>query len=186
MNKNEWSFEQPLRAIKHVIEDCDGAVVIAFSRYHFPTGMELKKSGEVGPLTDVRLPTIWNQVEAAMAYMKCIPLLVIAERGLRDDGLLEGKYDWNVFWTEFKAEQLRSDAFVGYLESWRRRVVEHASMRSGSGASVNGDISKMTVGELIARLSVPQLWATVSAIFGLLLSVAAAAFRAGSGKWPWQ
>ena len=186
MDKNEWSSEQPLRAIKRVIEDCDGAAVIAFSRYHFTTGSELGRGGIEQPLTDVRLPTVWNQIEAAMAYANGIPLLVIAEHGLRDDGLLEGRYDWKVYWTDFKPEQLQSDAFLGYLESWKRLVFEGRASRVQDAATGDSDISKLTIAQLFTRLSLPQVWSALSAIVGLLIGVATIAFRAGSGKWPWQ
>lgn len=186
MEKNEWSFEQPLRAIRRVIGECDGAVVIAFSRYHFPSGTERQKNETEEPLVDVRFPTVWNQIEAAMAYTRELPLLVIAEHGLRDDGLLEGRYDWKVFWTDFTPEELRSDAFRGYLESWKHAVLERAKMPSGSDIRADGDPSKMSIAQLLGRLSIPQVWAVLSALVTLLIGVATVAFRVGAGKWPWQ
>jgi hypothetical protein len=185
MGRNEWSSEQPLRAIKRVIEECEGGVVIAFCRYQFPAGVERKKDGGESPLSDVRLPTVWNQIEAAMAYTRNLPLLVIAEHGLRDDGLLEGRYDWKVFWTDFKPEHFWSKEFVGFLNSWKRLVDASAASRRQIEAAEN-DISKMSIGQLFAQLSVPQLWATLSAIVGLIIGAATVAFRAGAGKWPWS
>jgi len=122
MEKNEWTAEQPLRGIKRVIEQCHGIVVIAFRRYQFTSGVERQKDGGEKQLVDIRIPTVWNQIEAAMGYMKGLPLLVIAEQGLLEDGLLEGRYDWKVYWTDFSPEQLRSDGFVGsrVLEAARR------------------------------------------------------------------
>jgi hypothetical protein len=184
MEKNEWSSEQPLRAIKGVMEQCDGTVVIAFSRYEFPSGLERRKDGKQKSMNDVRMPTVWNQIEATMGYMRGHPLLVIAEHGLHEDGLLEGRYDWKVFWTDFSQEHLRSEAFVGFLDSWRRLVDQSIAARSK--ASIELDVSKMTIPQLFARLSVGHVWGVVSAFFGLLMGVATVAFRAGAGKWPWQ
>jgi hypothetical protein len=185
MEKNEWTAEQPLRGIKRVIEQCHGIVVIAFQRYHFPSGTERQKGGVERQLTDVRITTVWNQIEAAMGYTKGLPLLVIAEQGLLDDGLLEGRYDWKVYWTDFTPGQLGSEAFVGYLESWKQLVVERSKV--GSIPPLNdGDLSKMSILQLCGKLTVPQLWAAISAILGCLAGVASVAFRAGSGKWPWQ
>lgn len=186
MEKNEWSSEQPLRAIKRVIEECHGAAVIAFSRYHFKTGSELAKGGIEKPLAEVRMPTVWNQIEAAMAYANGIPLLVIAERGVHEDGLLEGRYDWKVYWTDFKPEDLQSDAFLGYLESWKRLVLDGAASRAQRAGGGDLDVSKLTISQLLGRLSVAQAWSALSAIIGLIISVATIAFRAGAGKWPWQ
>lgn len=185
MNKNEWSYNQPLRAIRRIIEECDGAVVIAFSCYHFPSGSEFTKSG-TKPLENLRLPTVWNQVEAAMAYTRGLPLLVIAEHGLKSEGLLENRYDWNVYWTKWEPEDLRSDKFRGWLDSWKQAVLEHAQQRSASKQDTQVDPSKLTIGQILNSLSVPQIWALCSAVAGLLLAVATAGYRLGRGIWPWQ
>lgn len=183
MKKNEWSSEQPLRAIRRVIDECEGAVIIAFTRYQFPTGMERQKDGSEKILTNVCLPTVWNQIEAAMAYTKRLPLLVVAEHGLREDGLLEGRYDWNVFWTDFSREEIDSDTFTGFLETWKRLVDEAADARSGEDIP---DLSKASVATLLGSLSVPQLWKVGSALIGLMIGIATVAYVAGSGTWPWQ
>ncbi len=183
MDKTEWSVEQPLSAIKRVIDECEGVVVVAFSRYHFASGTERKKGGGDQPLHDVRLPTVWNQIEAALGYARGLPLFVIAEDGLLESGLLEGRYDWKVCWTDFKRDWFQSKEFVGYLKSWRQLIVENAASRS-HGAEL--DIAKTSIGQVVRGLSVPQLWSALSAIVGLLIGVATIAYRTGAGKWPWQ
>jgi hypothetical protein len=184
MEKNEWTAEQPLRGIKRVIEQCQGIVVIAFERYHFPDGTERKKDGTTEVKKDARFPTVWNHIEAAMAYTRGLPLLVIAEQGLMDDGLIEGRYDWKVYWTDFTPENVRSERFIGYLESWKQLVIE-AEARSQPNQPA-ADLTKMSVIELCGRLTIPQLWAAISALFGAVVGTAAVGFRAGAGKWPWQ
>jgi hypothetical protein len=191
MERNEWTAEQPLRGIKRVIDECHGTVVIAFTRYQFSSGIERKKDGSEKPLVDTRITTVWNQIEAAMAYTRGMPLLVIAEHGLIEDGLLEGRYDWKVYWTDFAADQLRSDAFIGYLESWKRLVLAHhdeqsKSEQSNSAAACETDVTKLSLAQLCGQLTLPQLWAALSAVAGALTGVASLAFRAGAGRWPWQ
>jgi hypothetical protein len=128
---------------------------------------------------------VWNQIEAALGYAKGLPLLVIAESGLLEDGLLEGRYDWKVFWTDFTSEQLGSDRFIGFIESWKNLVLEREGIESQVGIMDN-DLSKLSIRQLLGSLTISQLWAGISALFGLLIGVASAAFRAGAGKWPWQ
>ena len=185
MNKNEWSFEQPLRAIRNVMQECDGAVVIAFYRSSFQMGTELTKAGAESPLGLVHLTTVWNQIEAGMAYIQELPLLVIAEHGLREEGLLEGKYDWRVFWTDLGAADFQSEAFLGFLASWKDAVLERATTRSPKVGEERPDFSKLTIAQLVSGLSIPQLWKVLSAVVGVLVAVATVAFRIGSGKWPW-
>lgn len=182
MGKNEWSAEQPLRAIRRVIDQCSGTVVIAFTRYEFATGRELQKDGTSKQLEEIRLPTVWNQIEAAMAYTRDIPLLVIAENGLRDDGLLEGRYDWKVFWTDFSRTQIESPEFAGYLRSWKELVTAASRRKVSDGP----DISSEPIGRLLARLTVPQLWKLATAIAALLVSAVTLGYSFGIGKWPWK
>lgn len=185
MGVNEWSYDQPLRAIRKVIAECDGIAVVAFERSSFPAGTERTKQGDKA-LAYKRMPTIWNHIEAAIGYANDLPLLVIAEHGLWEQGVFESMYDWNVYWTDFQPTDFRSERFKGWLQSWKDSVLAHAARRSHSSALTDSDISKMTIGDLLRRLTVPQLWAVVSALMGLLIAVASFSYRIGASKWPWQ
>jgi len=200
MKKNEWSSEKPLRAIRRVMNECHGAVIIAFTRYEFPAGSERARDGSSTELGPTRFPTVWNQIEAALAYGRDIPLLVICEHGLRDDGLLESKYDWEVFWTDFQPEDLRSDRFSGFMQSWKRLVDEHveASRVSPEAAKISPapvqaaaapaepDLAKLGIGELLSKIKVGQLKPLFAALAAFLSFVAGTAYRLGGGKWPWE
>ena len=188
MKKNEWSSEQPLRAIRKVMEECHGVVVIVFSRYTFPQGTERQKDGTDVPISDVHLPTVWNQIEAAMGYMRGVPLLLIAEHGIRKEGLLE-QYDWQVYWTDFDREDIASEAFAGFLASWKRLVLDHADATANAAEAIADDLSTMPLSKLVGlfgRLSAPQFWTLCSAIFAFLIAVATVSFSIGAEKWPWQ
>lgn len=185
MGKNEWSFEQPLKAVRRVIGECDGIAVIAFSRYEFKQGTEQTNSGKRA-LVDVRMPTVWNQIEAAMAYTKNLPLLVIAEHGLKTDGLLEDRYDWAIYWTDFDPRDFHSKRFAAWVGTWKNAVFEHARLRPIQDVSERLDPSNVTVGTYLRQLTVPQLWALLSAITGVLIAVATVGYLIGASKWPWQ
>jgi hypothetical protein len=186
MERNEWSSEQPLRAIRRVIYECHGAVIIAFARYEFPSGFERAKNDSSIALGETRFPTVWNQIEAALAYGLDLPLLVICEHGLKDDGLLEGKYDWKVFWTNFNPEELRSERFFGFIQSWKRLVEEHVESSKKNLLSGETDIAKLSLSKLLSLLTVPQWWALLAAISSLLGTIAYTFFKLGAGKWPFQ
>ena len=186
MKKNEWSSEQPLRAIRRVMKECHGVVVIAFTRFRFPNGTEQQKDGNENPLTDVHLPTVWNQIEASMGYTRGLPLLLIAEHGIREEGLIEGNYDWQIYWTNFEREDLSSEAFAGFLISWKKLVIKHVKSSTEKEMAELKDLSVIPVTKLLGILSVPQLWKLCSALLGLMISIATISFRLGAGKWPWQ
>src|SRR3984893_8042985 len=56
---------------------CYGAVVLAFERTRIELGVSRPGAKSEKVLKDVRLPTVWNQIEAAMAYTSGLPLLVL-------------------------------------------------------------------------------------------------------------
>lgn len=181
MNENEWSHEQPLQAIKKVIKECNGAVIIAFSRTIFKEGIELRDGGN-RELKEIALPTPWNHIEAAMAYSFDLPLLVVAENGLKPEGLIEQNYDWSVYWTDLNSQTVKSDKFKGFLLSWKKSV-ENFDTNKKKGVIEPG---KLKVGELIKSLTLAQFWKIGAAIIAFLSTIIFIAFKAGSGKLPWE
>ena len=69
-----WGFE----AANDVMTRCQGAVVLAFSRWHW--------KDESGQIT--LMPTEYNHFEGALAIAHKLPLLVIAEEGVIDRGIV--------------------------------------------------------------------------------------------------
>jgi len=183
MERNEWSAEQPLRAIRKVIDECSGAVVIAFSRYEFERGIEHVKGGDAKPLHDIHLPTVWNQIEATLAYSRGLPLFWVCETGLLEEGLME-QYDWKVFWTDFSADELGSERFAGYVGSWRKLVDEFVAAEAKNAtrvekpAAAEPDLSKIGLGKLLSMLHAGQ----AAAVVGVIGTMLAAAFKLGGGK----
>lgn len=185
MNENEWSYEQPLKAINKIIKECDGAVVIAFTRTQFKKGIEIKKDS-YNQLSDIRLPTPWNHIEAAMAYSYGLPLLVIAENGLKPEGLIEDGYDWRIYWTDLNPDVVKSDSFKGFLNSWKDAIVNKKNNKDSIISGNISDPSQLKIGTLLRSMTIPQLWKTAAAIIALLSFVAAGSYRLGADSWPWQ
>lgn len=184
MNENEWSHEQPLKAIKKVMKECNGAVIIAFSRTMFKEGVEIRKDGN-RDLIDISLPTPWNHIEASMAYSYDLPLLVVAEKGLKSEGLIEQGYDWRVYWTDIDPRVVKSESFKGYLGSWKTAVDEFEK-KSAERQEQSINLEKLTIGSLIKSMTIPQLWKMLAAFAALLSAIAVGAYKIGGGKWPWE
>jgi hypothetical protein len=115
---------QPLKDVEYTMKRCFGAIVLAFERTRIEVGVSRPGAKLERKLKDVRLPTIWNQIEAAMAYTCGLPLLVLVENGLQDEGVLESRYDWRVKWVDLQ-DPIESDRdFRGMFEHWRENVIE--------------------------------------------------------------
>ncbi|MGR0218651.1 hypothetical protein [Agromyces sp. ZXT2-6] len=166
IGRNTFSADAPLRAITDLMDQCDGAVVIAVERFYFPEGEERRGSPRQSGLTDVCMPTAWNQIEAAMAYSRRLPLLVIVDQNVRADGLLEKGNDWYVQDLPIEPASLSTPAFNGILESWRSRL--RAREHDKSAPVKTADPSSMTLGQIVGALKPGQFWATMVALAGAL------------------
>jgi hypothetical protein len=120
-----------------------------------------------------------------MAYAHGLPLLVIAEKGLKPEGLIEDGYDWRIYWTDMNPDVVKSDSFKGFLNSWKN-AVENKKNNTDLILNTDSDPSQLKIGTLLKSMTVPQLWQTAAAIIALLSFVAAGSYRLGAGSWPWQ
>lgn len=172
VGRNTFSSDAPLKAVTELLERCSGTVVIALERSYFPAGVDKRGGPSESPLAEVKLPTPWNQIEAAMAYSKGHPLMVIVEAGLKSEGLLERGNDWYVQWVVPEAAALNSTEFNGVLADWRRKL---KAPPPGKAAHVPKLPHDQTVAELLGGLKPAQLWS----VLGALSVLVAGAFALG-------
>jgi hypothetical protein len=180
----QWSSEQPLKPVWRKMQDCVGTAVIAFERMHFAEGVEFRGSPKQKTWENVSAPTVWNQIEAAMAYTLGHPLLVVVQEGLHEEGLLEGRYDWYVLRVPFETTALSDREFRGVLTDWKNRVAElhgELSRRTAAVATVQPAVNpeNLTVGQLLGSLKPAQLWGLVATIVTALAAVFSAALALG-------
>ena len=187
VGRNFFKNKAPLESVSELMKECSGAVIIALERLHFPEGVERRGHPECKHLADVKLPTIWNQTEAAMAYVNELPILLIAEHGLRIEGFLENGYQWSVHWVDVSTAALTSQEFNGIFADWKKQVI--LVPKHGSRTPEFEDIEALTVKQFLSalgRLSLPKIWGLLSSIFAVLATIASVAYRIGAGQWPWK
>ncbi len=171
VGRNTFSADAPLKAVAELIDKCAGTVVIALERTYFASGIERRGGAKHTNLSEVKLPTPWNQIEAAMAYSQGHPLMVIVEAGIKSEGLLERGNDWYVQSVNLSVAALTTAEFNGVLASWKRKMIQRPQKLSVSRPSAD-----MTVGELVSGLKPTQLWSVLVALAALI----AGAFALGA------
>ncbi|WP_428420273.1 hypothetical protein [Methylibium sp.] len=159
VGRNTFSADAPLKTVTELLDKCSGTVVIALERMHFESGTEKRGGPKELPLRDISLPTPWNQIEAAMAYSRGHPLMVIVESGLRSEGLLERGNDWYVQWVQPDAAALGTTEFNGVLASWKQKLLQPPKPSISAKAP-----AELTVAELIGGLKATQLWSVLGAL----------------------
>lgn len=126
VGRNEFTHKQPLQLVDELMDRSAGALVIALERIVIANGAECGGPPEGTEIVSETLCTPWNQIEAAFAYAKRIPLLVIKEDKVRGEGLLEGRYSWYVHSTDLSSSFLTSKEFRGTFDSWHRDIRKRA------------------------------------------------------------
>lgn len=133
--RTDLALRQPLKHIANVLRGCSGTIVVALKRIHIIDGVELRDPSGTSELKNVSLPTVWNQIEAAMAYSMEQPLLAIVETGLRNEGVLEEDYDWYVKWLDLNPESLTEPGFLETFAMWKKNVLIYQAEQA---AKTNG------------------------------------------------
>jgi len=164
INKTDYPTGNPLSDISRVIGECQGAIVVAYERTYFDNGLEKRKSPQEKSIASVRYTTPWNQIEASMAFALGMPILVLMELGLREEGLLEEKYDWYIERLEISAEAFQNKDVRARIMAWCRRV--QTQKKSRATRQISPDL---TISELGQMLTVKTALALGAAAFGLFV-----------------
>jgi hypothetical protein len=89
----DYDMDAPLKAIRRLMMESNGLITVAFRRayIHKGTGNYESTIAErpAYSMDDQWLTTPWAHIEPAMAYQIGLPILILRERGVLDDGILE-------------------------------------------------------------------------------------------------
>jgi hypothetical protein len=132
VGRTYFKNQQPLKSVAECMANCTGTIILAFERLYIQDGIERRGSKHQNPIGNLTLPTVWNQIEAAMAYILGHPLLVLVENGIKSEGLLEHGYDWYVKWIELQDTAFVEPEFVGVFTDWKVAVENHSRVSHSS------------------------------------------------------
>jgi hypothetical protein len=181
--------KQPLKAVEQCMRTCKAIVVVAYERLYAPLAKERRDAPDKLEWKDAIVTTVWNQVEGAIAYTLGLPVLIIAQQGLRVEAMLEDKYDWSVQWVEIDSKSLLTPSFTSVFNDWRNEIDAVATARAAQGsvaavpppapvaAPMNpGD---RTIGQLLKDLKPGQAWKVGLALFGLVSALVTYSYKQG-------
>jgi hypothetical protein len=131
----DYDMDAPLKAIRRLMLECNGLITIAFRRTFIEKGTSRFTTDIPGqspiPIDGKWLTSPWSQIEAAMAYQIGLPILILREKGVLDEGILE-KGVVGLYMPEFDTDKPVEDYFssvewnsiIGKWEGYVRAVVE--------------------------------------------------------------
>ena len=169
LGKTVYPDKQPLKFIQEKMSECDGTLVIAFERIFVNDGVEKRGGADKKELSRQIIPTVWNQIETAMAYGLEQPILVLSEEGSRREGLLDQCFDWLVLPIKVDEETVVKKEFVETLRGWFKQVGRHKEEREiRERKMVEGiDPGAVSLWTLLRILRPRQFWVCVTALIVL-------------------
>ena len=131
----DYDMDAPLTAIRRLMLESNGLLTIAFRRTYIEKGTarlrtDIKTLKEES--VDGRwLTTPWAHIEPAMAYQLGLPVLILREKGVLADGILEHGVV-GLYMPEFDLDQAVDDyvaaaewrGIIGKWEGYVRAVVD--------------------------------------------------------------
>ncbi len=129
----EYDMDAPLTAIRRLMIESNGLITVAFRRTYIEKGVARLRA-DVDPLSETPidgmwLTTPWAHIEPAMAYQIGLPILILREKGVMADGILE-KGVVGLYMPEFDLNKEESylesgewDDIIGRWEGFVRAVV---------------------------------------------------------------
>lgn len=130
----DYDMDEPLKAIRRLMLESNGLLAVAFRRNYVEKGIGKPKS-DIGEkeidISDKWLTSPYCQIEPAMAFQLGLPVLVLREKGVIAEGVLE-KGVLGTYMPEFSVENnideyFNSNEFHSLLKKWEgfvRTVVE--------------------------------------------------------------
>jgi hypothetical protein len=172
--------QQPLKSVRDCMRDCTGALVLAYERTYIKDGEDRRGSSDGNALTNTSVTTVWNQMEGAMAIALGKPLLVLCEESLKEEGVLQDKYEeWRVKRIPLNPAIASDSDFIARFEYWKKQVEDSKQLPVTKSTLPTFDPASMTVGQLVQCLKPAQIWAVLGALLAIIGSAATLAYKLG-------
>src|SRR3954452_1425225 len=89
----DYDMDAPLTAIRRLMLEANGLITVAFRRTYVEKGTARLRSDietlEQQSIDGKWLTTPWPHIETAMGYQLGLPVLILREKGVLADGILE-------------------------------------------------------------------------------------------------
>ena len=172
LGRTVYPDKQPLKVIQETMTQCDGTLVMAFERIFVNDGKEKRGGAEQKALQSLIIPTVWNQIEAAMAYGLGQPILVLVEKGARREGLLEDKFEWLVMPVTVDDSIVSKREFTETLRKWFKNLEKYRVNRETKEKKLVEGINPgtLTISQLIKIMRPGQFWKCVCVLAAIIVA----------------
>lgn len=114
----------PMKAVEQLMRQCSGAVILGFPQMIVQKGIAKPSTHQETSIKNKLLPTPWNQIEASMAFMLGLPMLIIRNQGI-DGGIFDVGTTGHFIHTFDLNNQdwIKESSFLQPFNEWHREVL---------------------------------------------------------------
>ena len=113
-----------------------------------------------------------------MAYCENMPILTFVQTGLRRQGMLSDRFEWDAIETDLSPDLLQTEKFRQIFDEWLHLVAAKKAESKSKQWDIE-NVGDIKVTSLLARLNAKQAWAALIIAFGIISAVATTAFKFG-------
>ncbi|HVP53982.1 MAG TPA: hypothetical protein VMU45_03225 [Candidatus Eisenbacteria bacterium] len=176
VGRGSYTAKQPVLQTRDLMQEAEAVIVLAFTRLLVVDARDKPGSKNEKRIADARYPTVWNQIEAAMAFGLKLPLLVILEEGLFQEAMLKDRLEFRVQITPLDPGYFKSEEFKGVFADFQEIAKKRAAEKK---PEIETQTDSLTIGQMIKGLRPDQFWKVGTALFSLASGLAIGAFWLG-------
>ncbi len=122
----DYDIDSPLKAIRRLMLESNGLITIAFKRAVIKNGAGKPSTDQEYSLDGQWLTSPYSHIEPAMAFQIGLPVLILRENGVIEDGILEkgvlGSYMPEFDLGETVADYLKTEEWNQIIRKWEAQV----------------------------------------------------------------
>lgn len=126
LGQTDYPNRTPIQGVRQLMEQCEGAMIVGLEQIHLREGVQKPRTEQETELNDLSLPTPWNQIEAGMAFMLELPMLIIREEGVEGGVFDVGSSERYIHQATLSEEWIESPEFTQPFNSWHEEIVQES------------------------------------------------------------
>ncbi|MEX0289592.1 MAG: hypothetical protein AB3N14_10830 [Flavobacteriaceae bacterium] len=125
----EWEDNDPLIPILKELKDSCGCLVLALERYYIQEGTAKRGSDQESSLAKEAFTSPWLQIEAALARSLDLPLIILKDKALTNEGLIHNdKQEWGIVRiNQDDIEEIREYPVKNFILNWINQVKKYSA-----------------------------------------------------------
>lgn len=120
LGSTDYPTESPLDEVIAIMDECRAVIILGYPQIYVTKGTIKEEES-----ADFPLPTEWNHIEATLAYIKKMPLLIIHHKGISRGIFEHGAISKFIYEKDLsKTNWFLSDDIKGALKKWKSSIKE--------------------------------------------------------------